>query len=178
MVDAGVTPNPTSYTRFQRMLLGTDGSVTHILEAYAEEPIDVVKLLQRISIGDDVDPALELSPGDEVLHRQVVLQGRQSGRSLLYAEALIAVARVPRVVLDGLLITDRPMGILLAENRTEAFREILDVGREAAGELGAHFGLDGGAELIWRRYRIVIDRRPVMLIGEKFPSGSFRDLPA
>ncbi len=178
MVDAGVTTDPTSFTRFQRMLLGTDGTVTHILEAYAEEPIAVVKLLQRIGTGDGVDPTLELAAGDKVLTRHVVLRGSQSGRNLLYAEALVAIARVSPVVLDGLVTTDRPLGILLAENRTEAFREILGVGRAPAGEVGAHFGLDAGAELIWRCYRIVVGRRPTMVITEKFPSSSFRDLPA
>ena len=31
-------------TWFQRVLLGTDGTVTHILEAYTGEPIEVRKL--------------------------------------------------------------------------------------------------------------------------------------
>ncbi len=173
-----MTSDPTPLTRFQRMLLGTDGTVTHLLEAYAEEPIDVFKLLQRIEPAEGVDAALDVSPGDEVLRRQVVLRGRRSGRSLLYAEALIAVARIEPAVLDGLVATDRPIGVLLAENRTETFREIIRVDHGPAGPFGTHFGIDEGAEMIWRTYRIVVRRRPVMLITERFPADSFRDLPA
>ena len=178
MVVAGVTTDPNPYTRFQRMLLGTDGMVTHILEAYAQEPIDVCKLLQRIEPATAADAALEVSVGDQVLRRQVVLRGHSSGRHLLYAEALIAVARIEPAVLEGLVDTDRPIGLLLAENRTESFREILRVGHGSAGPHASHFGIDESAPMIWRTYRILVGRRPVILITERFPADSFRDLPA
>jgi len=167
-----------SFTRFQRMLLGTDGTVTHILEAYAGEEIEVVKLLQEYDTVNDADLALGLAPDDKVLRRHVILRGRNSGRHLLYAEAVVVVGRVDAAVLDGLLHTEKPIGVLLAERRTETFREILRVAREPAGEVGAHFGLDAGAGVISRTYAIVKDRVPLMLITEKFPSDSFRGLPA
>jgi chorismate-pyruvate lyase len=178
IVVAVVTTEPISYTPFERMLLGTDGMVTHILEAYAKEPIEVSKLLQRIEPATAPDAAMELSEGDEVLRRQVVLRGRCSGRHLLYAEARIAVARMERAVVAALLDTDRPIGLLLAENRTESSREILRVGHGAAGPHATHFGIDEGAPMIWRTYRILVRRRPVILITERFPADWFRDLPA
>jgi len=171
-------PGPASFTRFQRMLLGTDGTVTHILEAYAEEAVEVVKLLQEYDTPNDADLPLDLAPDDKVLRRHVLLQGRGSRRHLMYAEAVVALGRVDPAVLDGLLGTDEPIGVLLAERRTETFREILRVAREPAGELGVHFGLDAAAELISRTYVIVKDSRPLMLITEKFPTDSFRSIPA
>ena len=166
----------TPLTRFQRVLLSTDGTVTNILEAYADEPMEVHKLLQVFDRADDGDALLHLSD-DRVLRRRVLLRGRRSRRNFLYAEAVVALDRVDPGIVDGLFGTDKPVGVLLAEARMETFREILQLGREPAGELGAHFGVDPTAELIFRTYRILANRRPIVLITEKFPADFFRDLP-
>ncbi len=167
-------------TRFQRILLGTDGTVTHILEAYAEEPIDVAKVSQAFDAANDGDAHLDLPAAgdDKVLRRVVVLRGRRSGQTLLYAEVVVVLDRVEPALLDGLTGTDKPVGILLRENRTETFREILVVDREPAGGCGDHFGIGPDAELAFRTYRIVSRGRPIMLITEKFPTDLFRSLPA
>lgn len=168
----------TSLTRFQRILLGTDGTVTHILEAYADEPIEAVKLFQELDAANAGDAQLELGEHEKVLRRRVVLRGRRSGQSLLYAEAVVVPHRVHLDVLNALLTTEKPIGRVLAENRTETFREILFVDREPAGPFGPLFGVDASAELIFRTYRIVAGRRPIMLITEKFPADRFLGLTA
>lgn len=173
-----MTATTSFLTRFQRILLGTDGTVTHILEAYAEESIEAVKLAQELDTSEDGDAALELPEGATVLRRQVVLRGRHSGRNLLYAEAVVVPERVHLDLLNALFTTDKPIGTLLAENRTETFREILVVDREPAGPCAAHFGIDAATELIFRTYRIVARRQPIMMITEKFPADFFRGLPA
>jgi len=160
------------------MLLGADGTVTHILAAYADEPIDVVKLHQDHDVASRRDAALELPAGAEVLRRLVLLRARNTRRTLLFAEAVVAVDRVGPAFVEGLLGTDRPIGLLLAENRTETFREILVTDCEPAGALCSHFGIDATAELLTRTYRIVARQQPILLITEKFPSASFRSLPA
>ncbi len=165
-------------TRFQRMLMGADGTVTHILEAYADEPIEVVKLHQGVDTSNLGDAQLELSADDEVVRRRVVLRGRRSHRPLLYAEATVALGRVDPAFLDGLVGTEKPIGVLLAEHRTETFREVLTVDREPAGPCGTHFGISPTAELLFRTYRIVAGHRPAILITEKFPTDFFRGLPA
>ena len=165
-------------TRFQRILLGTDGTLTHILETYADEPIDVVKLRQVFDTSGEGDAALDLSEPKKVLRRRVVLRGRRSSRTFLYAEAVVVLERVEPTFLDGLVNTDRPIGVLLGENRTETFREILEVGRDPAGPVGDHFGIPGDALLVSRTYRIVARGQPIMLITEKFPPDFFRGLPA
>lgn len=168
----------TSLTRFQRILLGADGTVTHILEAYADEPIEAVKLLQELDASNEGDTALDLPDGATVLRRRVLLRGIQSRRTLLYAEAVVVPERVGVDVMEGLIGTNKPIGRLLAENRTESFRQILVVDEERAGPCGHHFGVDPTATLIFRTYRIVSGRKPIMLITEKFPSEFFRGLPA
>jgi chorismate-pyruvate lyase len=159
------------------MLLSTDGTVTRLLETYAGEPIEVVKLRQDFDIAGAGDEPLCLPEGDSVLRRHVLLRGRQSRQNLLYAEAVVVPGRVDRGLLDALLATDAPIGALLAEHRMETFRENLVVARERAGRCGVHFGVDAGTELIYRTYRIVARREPMILITEKFPAGSFRHLP-
>lgn len=173
-----VTDDPTSLTRFQRMLVGTDGTVTHLLEAYAGEPMEVVKLLQEFETLDEPHPELELGAGDEVLRRRVVLRGRHSGHTMLYAEALVAVSRVEPRFLDALLVTEKPLGTILAERRTETFREILRVSPEPAGAIGGHFGVDADDSVIARTYRIVTGAQPVIVVTEKFPATFFRGVPA
>src|SRR5688500_3130627 len=149
------------------MLLDTDGTVTHIVEAYAGEPIEVVKLLQEFDTANEGDALLDLSEDDEkVLRRRVVLRGRGSKRNLLYAEAVVVPGRVEPAFLDGLVGTDNPIGVLLAQNRTETFRQILRVYREPAGATGAIFGVEATADLIARTYRILAGGLPVLLITE------------
>ncbi|MDQ3897117.1 MAG: chorismate pyruvate-lyase family protein [Actinomycetota bacterium] len=164
-------------TRFQRVLLTTDGTVTRILEAYADEPMEAVKLLHALDTSDAGDADL-IVPGQRVLRRWVLLRGRLTGQTFLYAEAVVAVDLVDPVIVDRLVTTDKAIGVLLAESRTETFREVLRVDREPAGRAAAHFGTQPTAELILRTYRIVVRGRPVVLITEKFPSDFFRSLPA
>ena len=168
----------TSLTRFQRVLLGADGTVTHILEAYADEPIEAVKLLQELDTPDARDAALELPDGATVLRRRVLLRGIRTRRTLLYAQASVVPERVSVDFLEGLIGTTKPIGRILAENRTETFRQILEVDREAAGSCAPYFGVDPTAALIYRTYLIFSGRMPIMLITEKFPAEFFRDLPA
>lgn len=176
------TPPPVAcvtrpLTRFQGLLLGTDGTVTNVLEAFAGEPVEVVKLRQEFDTANQGDADLLVS-GEEVLRRRVLLRGRRSRQSLLYAEAVVVLDRVDPVILEGLLRTDKAIGVLLAERRAETFREILRIGREPAGPCAVHFGIDPAAEVVWRTYRIIAGGRPAILITEKFPTDFFQGLPA
>ena len=164
-------------TRFQRILLGTDGTVTHILEAYAGEPIEVVKLLQTFDVSDDGDADLLIADGEAVLRRQVLLRGRRSNRTLLYAEVVVIVARVQPGLIEGLVETDKPIGTLLREGRTETLREVLFADSEPAGTCAVHFDIDPDADLIFRTYRIVAGGQPIIMVTEKFPAHFFREVP-
>jgi len=157
----------------QRVLLTTDGSVGRILENYAGEAIEAVKLEQFDSAGGEVCHALDLTTDDERLTRRVLLRGSQSGRSLLYAETLVALDRLHPLVRSGLLSTSEPIGRLLTTARAETFRDILSAGRVRAGAIGAHFDIGEDEDLFVRTYRIICGGRPVMLITEKFPTTWF-----
>lgn len=157
----------------QRVLLTTDGSVGPILEAYAGEPIEVIKLEQRTASCADGQPALQLGAEEEGLRRRVILRGSRSARSFIYADCLIALERLHPTVRSGLLSTSLPIGRLLTTVQAETFREVLSWGRERAQALGLHFGIGDGEEVFFRTYRIVQGGRPIMLITEKFPTTWF-----
>ena len=162
-----------SLTRLQRILLGTDGTLTPILEVYAEERVAAVKLRQVLDVSGEPDARLELADGASVLRREVLLRGQRTGRTLLHASADVAVERAPAHLLDGLEQTDEPIGRLLTAGRTESFREILEVGREAAGRHAGHFGIPATADVLVRTYRIVHAGAPLVVITERFPSRLF-----
>jgi chorismate-pyruvate lyase len=158
----------------QRILLTTDGTVTEVVETYAGETMRVVKLSQELitPVGDT--PWLEITRDQPVLSRKILLQGKVSGENFLYAESFIVPDRLDEHMQDGLLRCNKPIGYLILEDRLETFREIVEWGREPAGQLAAHFAVEDDSPVIFRTYRIFANKQPIMLITEKFPQSGFR----
>lgn len=157
----------------QRVLLTTDGTVTHVLEAFEGERICVVKLHQSHDEAEMVAAELEPSGPEMVMRRTILLQGSETRRNYVYAESVILSNRLDTRMAHALMTTDEPIGRLLIEARLETFREILVCGREPAGDRAPHFGTDPSSTLISRSYRVLAGRRPIMLITEKFPSAAW-----
>ena len=166
----GRAPVVPPHGLLQRILLTTDGNVCRILENYAGEAIVAVKLEQTRSPGGNPCHALALGTDDERLTRRVVLRGGATGRALVHAETLIAVARLHPLVRTGLLSTSEPIGRLLTMARLETFRDILSSGVTPAGAVGEHFDIGEDEDVFVRTYRIIAGGRPIMLITEKFPT--------
>jgi chorismate-pyruvate lyase len=162
----------------QQILLRTDGTVTHILNAYTGEPIRVVKLAQDEVVWPSGDEALELSQDEEVLSRTVLLMGGETGRPLMFAHSLIVMSRISEEMVAALRGTDVPIGALLARHRAETFREILTISSEPAGGVSKHFAISPTADLFFRTYRIMVGGRPMMHITEKFPATAFQPATA
>lgn len=143
---------------FLRSLLVTDGTVTKILEAYFWEPVMVDTLAQGLAIAARDIPWVGVAAGDEVLTRQAQLRGADSGR--LYADAfsVIRVERIPETFRQRLIDREIGIGVLIRDSGLESYREVLEVG----------VGAGTGAE-VFRTYRIIIDRAPVILLTETFP---------
>jgi chorismate-pyruvate lyase len=156
----------------QRVLLSTDGTVTHLLSLYAEEPIVIRKL----------SPTVPEAGADRILfgnavtsRRQVLLAGDVSGENFLYAETLVANSRLPRDVRMALVGTNEPIGTVLSRTRCETYREILEVATEPMDGVANHFPYHRNACLLARRYAVFERHRAVMLITEKFPCTLFSD---
>ncbi len=169
-LDEGTLGLGLPLSRFQRILLTTDGTVTHILEACAGERIRVVKLKHSAVTTWIDNPALEMLAPEAVMLRRILLQGINSGQNYLYADSVMLVDRLEPALAEALAATDEPVGRLMYDSRIETFREVLSCGQEPAGACSLHFDIDPGSPLLVRTYRVMARGRPLMLITEKFPA--------
>ena len=151
-----------------RILLLTDGTLTHILEAYAAEPVHLVKLAHALVSGPSLPVAAGLEPGERVLRRTILLRGTKSDATFIHAESWVFLDRLPPPVKEGLLETDTPIGKLLFSCRAETYREMIEMGEARDPEVASHFG-PGDGDLLFRTYQLVFAGRPVATITERFP---------
>ena len=168
--------NLRTLTPFQRALLVIDGTVTKFIEAYTMEPIEVV-LLDQAERELTADHAwLEVSSGSTVITRQVLLRGRYNQRLYAYAVSLLVVERLPAPVRANLRQHPGGLGRILLEHQLETRRDVLWYGRERIRHLPDPVGLLNDERFISRTYRIVAGGAPLMLINEKFPFQTGRQL--
>lgn len=165
--------NPAELSTFQRILLTTDGTLTHILEAYLYEPIQVVKLSEKSTTLTQDIKIMNLSQGTEVIARKILLRGRISRRNFLYAESILVPERLEKKFRDELLKTQTPIGKIWLENRVETFKEIIDSGKENNHLLASYFGLETETNFFFRTYCVYSNRQATMMITEKFPANFF-----
>lgn len=164
---------PSRLSAFQRILLTTDGTLTEILEAYLFEPIQVVKLFEKImATKQDISP-LDLKAGSEVIERKVLLQGKISRKNFIYAESRLAADRLDLKFRDELLKSQIPMGRLWLEHKIETFKEIIDSSQELAEDLSNYFKIQREDRMLSRTYRVFSNHQPIMMITEKFPESYF-----
>ncbi|MBD2603570.1 DUF98 domain-containing protein [Scytonema hofmannii FACHB-248] len=158
----------------QRIILITDGTLTDILEAYLLEHIQVLKISEKVEVTTQEIPILELEQGSEIINRKIFLQGENSRKNLLYAESKIVLGRLDKDFKNGLLKSKTPIGHLWFQFRLETFKEIIESGKEPANELSAYFiDTEPKDQLLFRTYRVFSNRKPIMMITEKFPQSYF-----
>ncbi len=158
-----------------RILLATDGTLTHILEAYAAEPVYLVKLSHALVSEPTHRAELGLDATERALRRIILLRGTKSDAAFVYADSVVMLDRLPAAVATGLLQTDMPMGKLLFSCRAETLREILVMDEERDDRVAAHFGIGAWDPIVSRTYQIVLEGRPIARITEKFPKAAFPD---
>ncbi|MBO3462415.1 chorismate pyruvate-lyase family protein [Aetokthonos hydrillicola Thurmond2011] len=165
--------DPSQLSKFQRIILTTDGTLTEILEAYLLEKIQIVKLSEElVGIAQDI-PSLDLKIESEVIARKVLLQGKISRRNWIYAESIIVPDRLDELFRERLLKSREPIGRLWLEHQLETFKEVIDSSREIAGDLSNYFKVSSEEKLLCRTYRVFSNRKPIMMITEKFPEQFF-----
>lgn len=165
--------NLARLTPFQRGLLVTDGTVTQFIEAYTFMPVEVVLLQQMKQVLSTEHVWLQLSAGEEVISRQVVLQTHSPDKSPAithtYADSLIVPKRLSKCILDGLESNKHGLGGLLRHSGLETRRELLWCGVETLTDLPSAIAHLEGKTFVSRAYRVFSDQEPLMLINEKFP---------
>jgi beta-ribofuranosylaminobenzene 5'-phosphate synthase len=158
----------------QKFLLGTDGSVTQILEAITGEQVVIETRVQKIIPADSIiAERLGINEGDPVNYRIVEIK-TTSGKVLIYAISYTPIARLSQKFKDDLMKADIPIGRIIQNHRIEARREILDAWVSPASEdAGRVFSVCRAEPLLSRQYRIIHDGKPLIFIKEQFPYNSF-----
>ena len=165
--------NPAELSTFQRILLTTDGTLTHILEAYLYEQIQVIKLSEKLTNLTQDIKIMNLDRGTEVIARKILLRGKISRRNFLYAESIIVPERLEKKFRDELLKTKTPIGKIWLDHRVETFKEIVDSGKEKNDLLANYFGIETPAYFFFRTYCAYSQNQATMMITEKFPASFF-----
>jgi chorismate-pyruvate lyase len=156
-------------TALQRALLVIDGTVTKFLEAWALEPVNVVRLEQEPLQLDAAEPWLELPATAPVIRRRVVLLGQRTGQFFAWADSLIRAEQLPVTMSAALAHDEGGLGRILLDSAVETRRECLWYGRERPAERPAAIARLWNGEFLTRTYRVIAVGRPIMLITERFP---------
>ena len=142
------------------------GTVTEWLEHLAGEPIDADIRQQDMGPAAGDNP-LGLAPGAPLLHRAVLLTGRETGLAFVYAESAIAVDRLPGSVLGGWRRAATRSAGYCSDHHLVICRDHLC--RTAATPADPDVATASRRRRSSRvRYRIVLDGVPVMLVSEWF----------
>lgn len=159
----------TALSAYQRALLAIDGTVTQFIEAWALEPVDVIRLDQCERPLDQADPWLDLGCGEHVIRRRVLLRGRASGRFYAWADSTIAVARLAGSMRTALEAEGGGIGRVLMAAGTESRREALWYGIERPTDIPPGVIEHVANGMLVRAYRVLVGSRPLMIIVERFP---------
>jgi chorismate-pyruvate lyase len=146
---------------FLRALLVTDGTVTKALEAYFWEPVGVDTLRQESIQAAAEIPWIDVQAGQQVMIREALLRGGDSGTHYARAFSVIRSELIPASFRQRLINREIGIGVLIRDSGLESFREVMEVGVEPE--------TTHAARALFRTYRIIIDGRPVILISETFP---------
>lgn len=144
---------------FLRTLLVADGTVTKSLEAYYWEPICVDSIWQKPMAAEDDIPWLDTQKGDEVVGRRVNLRGKDTDTIYARAFSVIRPQQIPEQLREKLVAGSLGIGELIRSCGLETYRELLEIG----------FANSVDGEHIYRTYRIVLGRKPAILVTEHFP---------
>ncbi|PKG32518.1 beta-ribofuranosylaminobenzene 5'-phosphate synthase [Methanoregula sp.] len=161
----------------QKFLLGTDGSVTQLLESITGENVLIKTLVQEIVPADTAAAEhLDIAEGDPVNFRVVEITTAENGEVLIYAVSHTPVSRLSPEFKDDLMKADIPIGKIIAQHKIEARREILTARvLPASEEAGRIFAICKSEPLLCRQYQIIHGGKPLIFIEEQFPYNRFLD---
>lgn len=167
----------TNLSRFQRILMVTDGTVTELLEQYLAEKIKVLKLYEKI---EEKIEQITASHSDyvesndlPVLKRDILLQGQSTKNNWIYAESTILLNHLNKGFRTDLLNSREPIGRLWEKYRYETYKVILSFDKRKVGTLAGHFNISPESDVISRTYSVYSGGKIIMIITEVFPDTFF-----
>lgn len=161
----------------QKFLLGTDGSVTQLLESITGKNVVIRTLVQQVVPADRAAADnLSIAEGDPVNHRVVEIRTGDEGEVLIYAISDTPLDRLSPEFKDDLMRADIPIGRIIKQHHIEARREIVNARiTPATEETGRVFGICKNEPVLSRQYQIIHDKKPLIFIEEQFPYNRFLD---
>lgn len=168
----------TNLSRFQKILLITDGTVTKLLEHYLDEPITVYKLNEDLKQNVCTFPdtyKLSVDSPVNILQRDIFLQGQTTEKYWIYAESTIFIDQLNADFRHDLLKSNQPIGKLWGKYRLETYKSILSIQKEKAMKLAPYFDIKADDFIISRTYSVYSNKKVIMIITEKFPCVFFQD---
>ncbi|RPI40117.1 MAG: DUF98 domain-containing protein [Methanoregulaceae archaeon] len=162
----------------QKFLLGTDGSVTQILESIMGKKVIIRTLVQKVIPADRAAADnLSIVEGDPVNFRIVEIRTEEGGEVLIYAISHTPVSRLSPAFKDDLMKADIPIGRIIRQHHIEARREILNARvLPATEEMGRIFAICKNEPVLSRQYQIIHAEKPLIFIEEQFPYNRFLDM--
>jgi beta-ribofuranosylaminobenzene 5'-phosphate synthase len=161
----------------QKILLGTDGSVTQLLELVTGNEVAVRTEVQEIVPADKAFAEnLGINEGDPVNYRVIELVNTITGEVLIHAISHTPISRLPPSFREDLMKADIPIGRIIRQHHIEARREILNAGvSPATAEIGRLFSICLNEPVLSRQYQIIHKGEPLIFIEEQFPYNRFLD---
>lgn len=161
----------------QKMLLGTDGSVTNLLEVITGSSVEIETIVQEVIPADQsIASDLMIDPGNEVNYRVVKLKKSGTSEPLIYAVSYTPLKRLEPSFKEDLTRADIPIGAIMKKHRIESRRDITATEVQPADqEMSQIFNIFPREPLLSRNYRIVRHGQPLISITETFPYNQFQD---
>jgi beta-ribofuranosylaminobenzene 5'-phosphate synthase len=161
----------------QKILLGTEGSVTHLLEVITGSRVKIVTRVQEVVSADArLAGILDVAAEEPVNHRVVEIRNAETEEVLIYATSHTPLSRLPDEFREDLMKADIPIGRIIQQHQIESRREILDARACAPDpEVRRVFHMFRNEPLLSREYRIIHHGRPLIGIEEQFPYHLFLD---
>jgi chorismate-pyruvate lyase len=149
------------------MFLACDGTLTLLLEAAFAEPVGLSVHSQSVTKTNQHVETLRLNEPQRVMQRAVILKGATTHRHFVYAESSIAIDRLPGSFAVALECKQTTIGELWRSHGIGHRRENLGIEVKSCPALVGVF--DHAPNVVTRRYRVILEDRPVMDISEHFP---------
>lgn len=116
----------------QQAMLSTDGSMTLLLAGLHGEPIAVQLLDQAQQFAKMPDDSLQVTAGDSILQRNILLKTASTKKTAAYAESSIVMDRLPEALQRALHDGDKPIGLMLRDHGVPTVRHLEKWGRVPA----------------------------------------------
>lgn len=159
------------FSNTQKVLLSIEGSITAILDVLYGK-VSIFTLDQHFENADDEKAEmLDLSTGDEIHHREVIIFGH--GKPMIYARSYIALPRCSKEAHGDIVKGKMPIGRILKKYKVESRREINDIYIEKPNAmLKDLFKTD--EDFVSRDYIVIEHDEIIMWTKESFPTSYFK----